>query len=261
MSARAQEEAADIPLPQGDFTGLRLMDNTAVVDQIIDPLRMRTKKGEIIQLSSLDVPELNLPEPGAHALAALTFLKDNLEGQQVTIYQTMDKDKGRQNRMGHGLAHLARKEGDVWIQGAMLANGLARVLPSARNTEMAAQMLALEEKARTEKRGLWADERYAVLTPDTAMKAADGWAVVEGRVLKTAMMRNNVYLNFGDDWRSDFTIVLNSDVRRQMSKSNIDPLQFGGKRVRVHGWLEDYNGPSIVLSDSAWLEVLPEEEN
>ena len=42
--------------------------------------------------------------------------------------------------MGDTLAHLETHDGNLWVQGALLAAGLARVRPTERNPEMAAQM-------------------------------------------------------------------------------------------------------------------------
>ncbi len=266
MPAMAQEEKEDsapakevISLPQAaDYNELRLMSNTAFVDQVIDPLRVRLKDGTIVQLAGLDVPGIETHTPGENAIGAKEMLDELLTGKQVYIYQTRDENKGRTNRMGYALAHLKRKEGDVWVQGALLLQGFARIFPSERNIEMADAMLALEATAIQNNAGLWADPAYSVMTPDTAEKALNGWGVVTGTVKKIGAVKNTIYLNFGDDWRTDFTIVIDTQTRKQLGRRGIDPMQLANKPVRVHGWLEEYNGPSIKLSHGAWLEVLPE---
>jgi hypothetical protein len=121
-------------------------------------------------------------------------------------------------------------------------------------------MLKAEETARKETAGLWKETAFSVLTPETVSTAMNNWAVVEGKIIKTGASNNIVFLNFGDDWRKDFTIGIEGEVRRQLAKNNVAPIEIAGKHVRVHGWVEDYNGPYIKLSNAVWLEVLPDKE-
>ncbi len=123
---------------------------------------------------------------------------------------------------------------------------------------MAAQMMKLENKARLAKKGLWADPRYAVLTPDDAANGENGWGIVEGTVVSASSNHNMVNLEFGPDARTDFTLALNSDIRREMEMRGIDPFALAGKRLRVRGWLREYNGPYMELDNLVWLEMIPE---
>lgn len=258
--AQAPEKAqTGIAVPGADFADLRMID-IYTVDQVIDPLRVRLKNGDIVQLATIEIPGYNPYEPGEVSAAALDYLKELLPpNTQIRLYQTKDAEKGRTNRMGYRLGHIERRKDDLWIQGALLTHGHARILPSAHNPEMAIQMLALEKEAQQQKRGLWAMEKYAALTPETVHDSPEGWVIVEGKILKTAIVRNTVYLNFGDDWRTDFTIAVKAPVRRQLSRQGIDLLNMAHETIRIHGWLESYNGPYIELNHPVWLEkALPE---
>ena len=251
------EAAPVMPKPGSDYAALRSMGNM-LVNQVIDPLRVRLNDGRIVQLSGLDIPDLNASNPGDISAKAFAMLKSMLDHKQVTLYQTKEDGESRKNRMGHYLGHLETHDGKFWIQGALLQNGFARIQPAATHNEMAAQMLVLENEAITEKRGLWANDAYSVLTPETADKAMNNWAIVEGTIAKTGSSNNVIFLNFGDDWRKDFTIGVEGEARRQLAKNNITSLNLAGKRVRVHGWVESYNGPYIKLSNAIWLEFLPD---
>lgn len=253
-----QQEETPETLPKGDFSELRQMD-TAIADQIIDPLRIRMKNRRIVQLTGIEIPDLNMTEPGDISVAARDYLEKLTLNKQLRLYQTKNQNKGRTNRMGYTLGHLVLPfDNEVWIQGALLSQGLARVLPAASNPEMAVQMIALEDQARAAKKGLWADSKYAVLTPENATQGLNNWGIVQGRIHGAAMSSNTLYLNFGPDWKTDFTIVVKPDIRRDLVKTGIDPMNLGGANIRVRGWIEDYNGPSIELTNAVWLEILPE---
>lgn len=256
--AKAQETPAPaLPEKPADFSELR-SQGLVLVDQVIDPLRIRLQDGRIIQLTGLEIPGLEASDPGDQATQTFEWLKKTVEKKQVTFYQTKHESEGRRNRMGHYLGHIETREDKIWIQGAYLLNGWAHVQPSPLHTEMATQMLNLQSRAMENKRGLWAEEKQAVLNPDNATEKMNSWAIVEGKIVKTAMSNNTVYLNFGDDWRKDFTIGVEPEIRRQLSKKQISAIDLQGRHIRVYGWIESYNGPFIKLSNAAWLEILPE---
>jgi len=71
--------------------------------------------------------------------------------------------------------------------------------------------------------------------------------------------RNNViYLNFGDDWRTDFTVAASSQLRRDFSKAGINVMQLGGQKIRARGWVRDYNGAYLEVFHPSQIEVLAE---
>ncbi len=275
-----KKEAVPLSLPtNADYGDLRLI-GTVKINQVIDALTLRLDDGRIIQLSAVDFPDLTPYEAGDIALAAHKALSELLTGKSVRLYQTKKADKGRTNRMSNELAHIdvnaptppetsdtsdtADKEPHtIWAQGYLILNGLARARPNERNPEMAVQMYALEQIAREKKVGMWNPEKYPamqVLTPDTADTAMNSFAVIEGTIKSVAMVKNVTYLNFGNNWRDDFTIAVESATRRQMLKEKPDMnlLSLGGSNVRVRGWVESYNGAFIKLEHPALIEFLPE---
>jgi len=157
---------------------------------------------------------------------------------------------GRVDKVIDGLTVLLKDKTIV-----RLASLDARVMIAPNAPEMVEQMLGLEKQARAQKQGMWSDESdYKVLTPETAGEANGEFAIIEGRVEKTASVRNNVYLNFGKDWKTDFTIMISPTMRKKLAREGIHPLGLGGKTVRVRGWLREYNGPLIELDVSEHLE-------
>ena len=71
-------------------------------------------------------------------------------------------------------------------------------------------------------------------------------------------MRGRAYLNFGEDWRSDFTVTLSPAVRRRFERDGIDPVSYGRRRVRVRGWIKSFNGAMIEASHPEQIEVIEE---
>jgi micrococcal nuclease len=239
-----------------DFSALS-QPETVKVRQVIDPLTFTiTKDKRIFRLVGLDLPGQTSFDPTDNAKQAKVSLTKLIEGKEIHLYQTKKRDKGRINAMGHNLVHAETIKDATWVQGALLENGFARVRTTFSNPEMAAQMYKAEDKARTGKKGLWDKDRYTVLTPQTAQDAAKAFQIVQGKILNTAIKKNRFYLNFGPDWRTDFTISIAPEKRKDFARQSYKPLEWNGQTVRVRGWLDSYNGPYIEIDHPEAIEFL-----
>lgn len=267
FSASAQEpnasETTQVPVKilTPDFSDLK-HTKSGRVDKVIDGLTFILKDKTILRLASLDIPDFAIWRNAPYSEDALKLLQETLpEGTEVMVYQTVTAKKGRLNRMNHELAHIVTKQEPVWLNGALLAHGLARVMIAPNAPEMVEQMLLTEQEARKNKRGIWSDESdYKVLTPETAEKAMGEFAIIEGRIENAASVRNDIYLNFGKDWKKDFTIMIKPTMRKELSHRRINPLSLQGQVVRIRGWLRDYNGPLIELDVPEHMELITPEK-
>ena len=215
------------------------------IKKAIDGQTLLSDDGKIYALTGLD-----LTDTAYKRLAELT------EGKNCTLYQTRSDKIGRMNRLTQILGHMTCGKDDIWIQGTLIAEGLARVRTTPENKQQSGAMLKLESAARGKKLGLWALPTNAVLTPDTAKKYTNGFAIVEGTVYTTAQNKESIFLNFTSDWKTDFSIGVPAKLRREFSKLRIDPMSLKGKKIRVRGWMRDYNGPYIELDHAEQLEMI-----
>ncbi len=161
----------------------------------------------------------------------------------------------REDRHGRVLAHLVNA-GGTWLQAEMLRRGLARVQAFPGNASASPELLRIEGAARAAGRGIWRHDHYAVRRPDDLEQLMGQFHLVEGRVLKVAVVRGRAYLNFGEDWRRDFTLVIGPAERRRFTAAGIDPVIFEGRRLRARGWLEFRNGVAINITHPEQIEVL-----
>jgi len=159
----------------------------------------------------------------------------------------------RTDRHRRALAHLYLDDG-TWVQGALLTDGWARVYSFADNRALVADMLAAERQARAARRGIWRHPFYAIVDQRDAGNHLDRFTLVEGTVVDAAIVRSRGYLNFGADWRTDFTV---SVAPRDM-RSFDDFAAYAGARIRVRGWLKSFNGPLIDATHPEQIEVLGE---
>lgn len=243
-----------------DSDPLRLTVNNRMVNTI-DGTTLHLQSGETVELSAIWIPPGHGYEASDELIRAKQFLDslimDNDSDRNVTLYQTNLSGQGRINRLGHEMAHVVRKSGNVWLQGALIANGLAQAWPTPVNPELASRMYVLEDGARRAGLGLWAaNSPYRLFNALDDMPNLDRFAVIEGTVKSITMMSNQTFLNFGDDWKTDFTIGVASPIRQILLRNNIDLQKMQGQHIRVRGWLRYYNGPYIDLESAIAFETL-----
>lgn len=255
--ARAEEKYVSPPIAQDAeqsfFQDLSPSSSTVKVQSVIDPVTFMGEDKKVYRLTGLNSPDFKIEE-GAQSPAQ--SLKKLIDGQELKIYQTKNQDHGRINRMDQQLVHAEIKESRIWVQGEILSQGNARVMTAPDNPELLSKMYEIEAKARDAKKGIWADPAYAVLTPETAVGKENTFQIIEGTIRSISLVRNMIYLNFGPDWKQDFTIAVPSNIRMQFARSGIDPQQLTRAKIRVRGWLQSYNGPYIELTDTHQMEIL-----
>jgi hypothetical protein len=119
-------------------------------------------------------------------------------------------------------------------------------------------MLELEREAREQGRGIWAVAAYRVLEATEVgelLRRRNRLEVVEGVVRDVAFTGGRVYVNFGADWRRDFTAVVPPRLVRGSPETVLRLKALAGKRVRVRGWIERRNGPSVEIAALGEIEV------
>ncbi|MDX2223469.1 MAG: thermonuclease family protein [Rhodospirillaceae bacterium] len=210
-----------------------------------------------VRLIGLQAPKLPLGRAGFKAwpLAdeAKAALSDLVEGREVALRL----GETARDRNGRTLAHVVRDDG-TWVQDEMLRRGWARVYTFPDNRRLAAQLYAAEAEARAASRGIWSRPFYAVRAADPMTLRADigSFQIVAGRVVDAARVRERVYLNFGADFRTDFTVSLDRDAQDLFAAAGLDPLALEGRIVEARGWLTSRNGPMIEATHPEQVVVL-----
>ncbi len=253
ISAGASAKEPVIPVPQGLFAG-----KTATVVEVVDGDTVVLNTGKEVRLVGLQAPKLPLGRKGFKMWPLAPEAKAAL--QRIALHRKLRLHYGgrRSDRHRRILAHLEDVETGRWIQGRMLADGMARVYTFQDNRAVAGAMLKLERRARTDRRGIWRNRYYRVRQADSAERDIGSFQLIEGRVRTVATPRNITYLNFGSDWRSDFTVMLRSRTKKALAKAGLAVETLKGKRLRVRGWVKSRNGPMIEATHPEQIELLPD---
>jgi endonuclease YncB( thermonuclease family) len=234
---------------------------SVVVAGVNDARTLMLSDGRIVKLAAIEAPQ-----PAAPGAPARPFAAEAHEGLAAIIAGrplSLSYAGTRSDRHGRVLAFLMTGD-DRSAQERLVEAGLARVAPTRDARLCVEPLLAAEARARGARRGIWRDPRYAVLQAGdlAALAKLEGrFALVEGTVASASSVGGRLYLNFGDDRRTDFTVtVAPADARLfkggpwVRSKSNMPAL--AGRKLRMRGFLDRYNGPEMRLSVPEQVEFL-----
>jgi micrococcal nuclease len=162
------------------------------------------------------------------------------------------------DRYGRPVMHVLRRRDGLWLQQEMLRTGLARLQPSPLARFCVSQLAKTETDARENQAGLWARSENQMKRSDdpNLIGYAGSVQTVVGTILSVGRTRRNVYLNFGNDWSLDFTVVLPLKVIQGGKSARFDPAILKGKRVVLRGWIERHDGPQMRVSVPEQIEIL-----
>lgn len=219
------------------------------VESVLDPDTLALESGLKVHLTGIEGPHRDWPL-ATEARAAAEKL---LGGRAVELRY------GGAPRLEDGSAlaqaFVTTETGRVvWVQEALVREGWARAHSWKDNQARADLLLAAEAKARAEKRGIWADPFYAIERAD-AVSEVDRYAIVEGRIVSVADSNGRTYLNFGEDYRTDFTIAIAADDTAAFAGDRA-PQALAGKMVRVRGYVRERGGPLMQVDHPAQIELL-----
>lgn len=232
------------------------------VKSISDGDTLYLDDGLKVRLSAIQAPKLPLGRVGFKAWPlgdeSKATLSSLVKDKTLQLYYGGEK----RDRYGRALAQTftlnAKGERDIWLQEEMVRLGMARVYTWPDTFQDAEKLYAAEIAARDAKRGIWGHDYYRIRSPEPNALAQDidSYQVIQGIITSTADVRGQIYLNFGADYKTDFTIAIAKRDRKRFKAAGMDPLSLEGATVRVRGWVELSNGPMVWLDHPERLEVL-----
>ena len=188
------------------------------------------------------------------AAAAKAFLVQAAVGKQALLAHLIEGE----DRWGRIPADVWLAGDDAWLQTRLLSAGHARIAACPRGDGARLDRLrAAEAEARNARRGLWALKTYWPREPRPRL-GPGVFVTVEGVPVAAGGGRRQRYLNFGADWRQDFTLAAPREVLSALRKAGLDFDALVGRNLRMRGWLIYWNGPVIRIACPQQIEVLAE---
>jgi endonuclease YncB( thermonuclease family) len=232
-----------------------------------DTLRLNT--GHTVRLLDINTAEIAHEERPAEPLAnqAKMALEQLALGKPVQV-QLGGRVYDPYNRV---LGHVFLRNGtrQAWVNGGLVQSGVAHVYTFPDNRVYGPELQRLEAAARSEKRGLWALPRWQVHDSGTCCAETDigRFVLVQGKVKTVANVGNRTFLNFGDDWRTDFSVVIDRKQekffrpanKKGEKRSKAAPFNWNdylGKTVLVRGVAQPVNGVLVRVTHPEQLQVI-----
>ncbi len=239
------------PIPKGlEPCGQFVVQNALGGDTLTDA------EGERLLLSAIKAPEVwgKSDRYGSwpHAELSRRKLEKLVSGQTLSLFcegETRTYD-------GKRIAHATIQDG-TWLQHVLVEQGLAFVFPRADHITGIDLLLTKEGIARQKTKGLWA--QLDLISKATDSIQTGRFKIVRGTVTSAARSGNRIFLNFGDNWRRDFTIEIPAPVLRRFKKIGLDPLTWETADIEVRGWITWKGGPHIMLEGPGQIRLLATE--
>jgi len=215
-------------------------ERTRAVRKVIDGDTIVVGGDERIRYLGIDAPEIGEP----FYEQAKGFQERVVLGSQVRILPCREEP---QDSYGRTLAFVHKGTVDVGEQ--LLRQGLARTLfigPCGR--AVAKAYSKVERGAFRAALGIWSAQDPRKIADAEAARYIGCLMSVTGRVAEVHEGPRAFHLNFGQDYRTDFTAVIFRKNLSQLIKEGLYPMtEYEGKSVEVTGMLKEYNGPEIII--------------
>ncbi len=159
--------------------------------------------------------------------------------------------------------------GRHWLQRKLVEGGLALVHPHRAQGPKRARGMAekienclvvlfeAEKRARIQGAGIWQELTHAVMKSDDNnwRTRVDSYRIVEGRVRSVGQTGARIYLNFGTNWREDFTVIVAKRNVKRFKKTIEELKAVSGQEISVRGWVTSDRGPLIEVYYPGQIEL------
>ena len=223
------------------------------------------KDGQRLKLADLFFPLDE--ETGMLSPQTLLQMRQMIKGQETRILIS-----GTADRYGREPAFLFIKKGREephLIQETLIRSGAAVYMPDPqlRKTfashcdfdRIRAGLIVMTPKEPT----FWSGRR-AGITPVLSANSQRLWGlegefvIVRGVVSEVRRTRRGISINFGDDWKRDFTAYLSPLVSKTFENNVNLNSNLVGQQVKLRGFLDLYYGPSMRIDHLTQMEMLSE---
>jgi len=248
--AKVKVVASTSPTIQTSPLDLTLIDVGTVKDVPRETVIM-LDDGAVYRLENIRVPVNYFP-------VVKEYLKKTLIGKKVGIYANEDGYAKQYDQGGNKVGHVVTVDG-VWVQADLVQKGMVWATSGITNRDLIQPLYNYEDKARRQNLGLWSDSQYTLKNSKTIQNTYNTFQVFQDVAKSDRMTSMYIFINFGSNYKKDFTISLRRTVClafRHSAKLGIEPKTWIGYPIRIRGWVERHNGPMIQLTYPEQLEYV-----
>ncbi len=219
--------------------------------EVIDGDTIVLNDNRKVRYIGIDTPEFNIPAQKKYAEIALN---ENLKLVQnkniILVYDSMYEDV-YDRILGYVYAE------NVFVNEELVRKGYALVSTFPPNISHYKNFINAQIEARKNKTGFWDEQTLTPRDHTEAKNFIGQLCTIEGKVIETYNGKTKIFLNFGIDYKTDFTIIIYKNNFFLFYTENIDPLvSYTGKKIRTFGRIVEYNGPQIKVDNPFQIEIV-----
>jgi hypothetical protein len=175
--------------------------------------------------------------------------------EPAVVVTLIDPATAGLDRHGRVRGQLRGADG-AWLQAQLVQWGLAVVAPAGDvPDEVLRDLLRLEGDARAAGRGRWAGGGPGPYPAEAVAASRGSFVLVRGAVRAVSRRQELTYLDFGLDWRRDFTVRVETAHFAKFARAGLDVADLTGRRILVRGWLFENAGSMVELVHRLQIEV------
>ena len=232
-----------------DYSSIKVLE-------VIDGDTVRLSNGKLLRYIGLDTPEVRTKRngkfeynPQPFSLEATEYNRKLVEDKIIRVEFDLEKKDKYGRLLGYCFVD------NIFVNAKLIEQGYAVLYTRVPNVKYSKEFVASQKQARLNRKGLWFN--FKTVSASKAHMYVNQIKAVKGKVLNAHKSDKCVYLNFGQDWRNDFTGVIFNDTLAAFAKEGIDPVVFyKNKEIEIIGRIKEYNGPEIIINSPSQIRVL-----
>ena len=220
----------------------------ALIKQVIDGDTVMLSGGDLVRILGIDTPERDEPFYGE----ARDYLGAAVHSGTPALELCSSESR---DRYGRRLAFLEVSGRDVSAE--LLLEGLARTLIMGTCTRpRSTSYRRLEREAFRAGRGIWSLQKPRRVAQSEAGDYIGWLMTVTGSVRKVHTGPRAIHLNFGADYRTDFTGVIYRKDLSRLTGEGLKPITaYSGQAVEITGVIKEYQGPEIIVEAADQIDI------
>lgn len=258
QSAVSAEEPADDLISHCPDT----KRHSATAQSVSEDADIILEDGRRLKLANIFLPRANANAP----LPAKTirFLRHTLSKKPIQFIPAAKAD--RYKRIPAHIITTHETGTQHWLQPALIKNRLGVFMPEpfkekhnayCDNDRLKQVLRRVDQRVMLDQNQSPPINVYQA-NNDALWQMEGDFALVEGVVLRTHISDKTIFLNFGADWKSDFTALIAIKNKGSLQEHFKSISNLEGKRLRLRGYLDLFNGPSMRIDHPLQMELLGE---
>ncbi len=268
-TAQAQEPALVSPASQEDNAQTtKKMKNRRAIAQLsrtnpsemkligVERLSNLTSDNQLMLSNGKKIKLDNIRIPQSASTAAKTVIEETLKDTEAGIYISPDANPDQYiDPTGFTLAHILTSK-NAWLQAVLVSRGLAWVEATNTKTRLVAILKKYEDQARLAQLGFWKQPEFFIKNDNNIAATIGSYQVYEG-VISSIREANDFYFIRFSSAPQGLSLIVNADTSTEISNVlNSKFIDLKGSKVRIHGWVENNNGPAILIKNSDQITIL-----